>query len=554
MVRKRRRRTSDRKCFIVAVSICLVSWVRSRRSALWIQASVCHEYAKPASKYERARLGIFAFLGKKISYSSEAGFCLCERRFTTAHRACPKIPVDCASECRLAKAIVSPRARTLNKPLVQCKELLRSHHPRDEILHLFGELLDAVQTPKMNVHNLPGLRRKISDDFVARGERLAPIDVIRLKHAKNDFMRHVPSLEHGTFRGGRGVVMVASAREIGYSTGFWLAVLALRRAGCALPIELWFPSGEFPACEQIQELQTHGVDIRSFTSLGLRNGFDGRFSLKILALVASDFEEVLAIDADNIAITNVCELFDTSEGYTETGALLWRDFWASSVAPDVYDILELAKDSLFHGTHESGQMLIHKTKVWPALALAVFFNAHASHVWSPLAGNYLGWGDKELLYLAMVATGTRFSRVPRLPLHVGVRTATRTAVFGNSMLQFTPDGRTPAFMHANIGKITAQNFPSDFSRYQRRWIDADADVNITALLSRATGEIDFERWVFNTVRRLAPLVARGSSRRSRAWHDVLDLERAPLLEGLFLDDHAGLMTSTRSLHLEPPCT
>ena len=145
-------------------------------------------------------------------------------------------------------------------------------------------------------------------------------------------------------------------------------------------------------------------------------------------------------------------------------------------------------------------------------------------------------------------------RVPRLPLHVGVRTATRTAVFGNSMLQFTPDGRTPAFMHANIGKITAQNFPSDFSRYQRRWIDADADVNITALLSRATGEIDFERWVFNTVRRLAPLVARGSSRRSRAWHDVLDLERAPLLEGLFLDDHAGLMTSTRSLHLEPPCT
>ena len=59
-------------------------------------------HAKPASKYERARLGIFAFLGTKISYSSEAGFCLCERRFTTAHRACPKIPVDCASECRLA--------------------------------------------------------------------------------------------------------------------------------------------------------------------------------------------------------------------------------------------------------------------------------------------------------------------------------------------------------------------------------------------------------------------------------------------------------------------
>ena len=136
---------------------------------------------------------------------------------TSIHDSAPRVPQDSSrlrSECRLAKAIVSPRARTLNKPLVQCKELLRSHHPRDGILQLFGELLDAVETPKMNVHKLPGLRRKISDDFVARGERLAPIDVIRLKHAKNDFMRHIPSLEHGTFRGGRGVVMVASARRL----------------------------------------------------------------------------------------------------------------------------------------------------------------------------------------------------------------------------------------------------------------------------------------------------------------------------------------------------
>ena len=131
-------------------------------------------------------------------------------------------------------------------------------------------------------------------------------------------------------------------------------------------------------------------------------------------------------------------------------------------------------------------MLIHKTN-WPALALAVFFNAHASHVWSPLAGNYLGWGDKELLYLAMVATGTRFGRVPRLPLHVGVRTATRTAVFGNSMLQFTPDGVLPPSCTPTSAKSPPKTSPP-ISRYQRRWIDADAGVNITALLSRATGE------------------------------------------------------------------
>ena len=487
----------------------------------------------PASKR-----GIYTLRGETISYSSEAGFCLCKQRFTTAHRACPKTPVDCARECKLANGIHRHRARTSNAPLVECKKLLRTRRPSGEILHLFRELKSAVEKPRMHNLHLPGLRKKISDDYVARGERLSPLDVLRLRRAKDDFMRHVPRLEHGTFRG-RGVVIVASARELGYSTGYWLAVLSLRRARCTLPVELWFPPGEFPACDQIQQLETLGVVVRSFTSLGLRNGFDSRFSLKILASVLSDFEEVLALDADNIAITNVCQLFDTSEGYVATGALLWRDFWGKSVAPDVYDILELAEDSLFNGTHESGQMLLHKTRIWSALSLAVFFNAHASRVWSPLAGNYLGWGDKELLYLALAATRTPFSRVARLPSHVGVRTATRTAVFGNSMLQFNPDD-TPAFLHANIGKITAQNVPSDFSRYQRRWIDADAvDETVASLLSRATGEIDFERWVFDVVQRLKPIVSRGASRRRAAWYDALDLARAPLLEGLFLDDHAG---------------
>ena len=163
MTRKRCRRASSTKCLIfVAVLMCLVAWVRSRRSALWIRSSVCHGYAMPASKR-----GIYTLRGETISYSSEAGFCLCKQRFTTAHRACPKTPVDCARECKLANGIHRHRARTSNAPLVECKKLLRSRRPRGEILHLFRELKSAVEKPRMHYLHLPGLRKKISDDYVA---------------------------------------------------------------------------------------------------------------------------------------------------------------------------------------------------------------------------------------------------------------------------------------------------------------------------------------------------------------------------------------------------
>ena len=148
----------------------------------------------------------------------------------------------------------------------------------------------------------------------------------------------------------------------------------------------------------------------------------------------SEFDQVLYMDADNIALTaNVCRLFDTSEDYARTGALLWQDFWSSSAAPDLFDVLPSSPALDFNGTHESGQFLVHKSRVWRALALALFMNAYPE-IFSPLSGNYMGWGDKEFLASALAATKTPFARVSRLPQHVGVAVHDRISIWGNVIL------------------------------------------------------------------------------------------------------------------------
>ncbi len=68
---------------------------------------------------------------------------------------------------------------------------------------------------------------------------------------------------------------------------------------------------------------------------------------------------MIFLDSDNVAIDDVDPLFESPQ-YQETGAMLWPDYWASSAAPDVREILGLK--SLPEGTSESGQMVFDKMR------------------------------------------------------------------------------------------------------------------------------------------------------------------------------------------------
>ena len=454
--------------------------------------------------------------------------------WSTAHRGCPKFPVDCANECATSDVPPPPhdgvkRSRRwlhrfdATRRRAKCVET--SIQP--EIRRLFEKIETATMTPKMPVRSLPNLRKIITTDFVASGVRIPIIHRLRLRERVDTFLRDAPSA-NGAFRG-RGIVIVGSASNAKYSTAYWIALHSLRRTGaCALPVEIWFPKGELPTCEQAKSMRALGATPRSFARSFERLA-KNRFAYKLLAVAMSEFDQVLYMDADNIALTaNVCRLFDTSEDYARTGALLWQDFWSSSAAPDLFDVLPSSPALDFNGTHESGQFLIHKSRVWRALALALFMNAYPE-IFSPLGGNYMGWGDKEFLASALAATKTPFARVSRLPQHVGVAVHDRISIWGNAMLQFD-DADVPLFLHANVGKIVARDFPcANVSAYVHRWT-SHADV-----LARATNTRDFELdWLVDTACSVVRTVSDDD-------HTDVAFARAPLLDGMHLADHPGAL-------------
>lgn len=73
------------------------------------------------------------------------------------------------------------------------------------------------------------------------------------------------------------------------------------------------------------------------------------------------YQQVLFLDADNMAVRDPSPLFGAA-GYNASGALLWPDYWESSAAPDISDVLGLVAKALPSSTFESGQMVLHKRR------------------------------------------------------------------------------------------------------------------------------------------------------------------------------------------------
>ncbi len=163
------------------------------------------------------------------------------------------------------------------------------------------------------------------------------------------------------------------------------------------------------------------VRIRSFGELepssgaeggpGRRGGKAGKaiqfksgFMFKIFALAFSSFEETIYLDTDVVAMRDPEYLFDDPR-YQEHGSVFWMDFWNASSAPDCQSILG-AQTQLPY-THESGQMLVDKRVTWRALMLATYMNSFPNFYY-PLTVNYMGWGDKEVLPMAILAMGQQY--------------------------------------------------------------------------------------------------------------------------------------------------
>jgi hypothetical protein len=192
----------------------------------------------------------------------------------------------------------------------------------------------------------------------------------------------------------------------------------LRKLGCELPIELWHrgPREMTDAMrELIVPLGVTCVDAYRVALLDPVRRLDG-WELKPYAIAFSRFEEILYLDADNMAVVNPEFLF-CSEPYRRCGAVFWPDRfagpgtgreWLERAAWDICRVPYRMEPEL-----ESGQMLIDKRRSWLPLQLTLHLNNYSDFYY-----RYF-YGDKDTFHLAWRRAGVDYALAPYPPRNLG---------------------------------------------------------------------------------------------------------------------------------------
>ncbi|MEM1353914.1 MAG: hypothetical protein AAGH88_03420 [Planctomycetota bacterium] len=210
---------------------------------------------------------------------------------------------------------------------------------------------------------------------------------------------------------GRGIVICGGGER--YFPCVWVCVHMLRYFGCRLPIELW----HLGPAEINLELRAHlgllGVKAIDAYQVARSRPVKrlGGWELKPYAIMHCRFEEVLLIDADNIAVQNPEFLFD-SPAYRETGSIFWPDRYPRVqprpwLNPDIWSICGVPNS--LETEVEAGQILLNKSVCWRPLQLCHFFNENSEFYY------HYFYGDKDTYQLAWKKMGLPFGLIPHPP-------------------------------------------------------------------------------------------------------------------------------------------
>jgi alpha 1,2-mannosyltransferase len=205
----------------------------------------------------------------------------------------------------------------------------------------------------------------------------------------------------------RGIVMVGGGS---YSLVLLISLRLLRRTS-TLPVEVFLPSEDdydFHFCE----VALKQINARCIIFPKLKNFKIMKYQYKSFALLFCTFEDVLFLDADDFAVSDPSELFDT-DPYLSSGLVTWPDYWASTISPLYYVIAGQEQPSLLdRASSESGQILISKKKHADTLLLTLYYNIYGpSLYYDLLSQNCAGEGDKETFIAAAKVFNNTFYQV-----------------------------------------------------------------------------------------------------------------------------------------------
>lgn len=283
------------------------------------------------------------------------------------------------------------------------------------------------------------------------------MDDFRSTHEKLVSKLHLMDVPPTQIFNGVGIVISAGGA---YMAGALVTIIQTREVGSTLPIEVMINTREEydkHICETLgakfnfkcviieEEIGHEVIQELKIT----------KFQLKILGLLVTSFDHVIALDADNMPLKNPDTLFSTKE-YLNTRFLLWPDLWQRTISTSYYDIAGIkagepvrrhgihnsddfagylkkgAKNVHFHDREgvpsavstETGQMVFSKREHFRSFILALYYNIYgATHYWRFFYQGSPGTGDRDTFVPALHVFNEPYHVVDHATWLAGFQTA-----------------------------------------------------------------------------------------------------------------------------------
>ena len=231
-------------------------------------------------------------------------------------------------------------------------------------------------------------------------------EIVRFYQAKIESLLQNPlPYPQGRFKG-QGIVICGGGEH--YFPSAWVCINMLRDLGCTLPIELWYLGDQEMNADMIElvtALNVQCVDAHQVAKQYPVRVLHG-WALKPYAIMHSQFEEVLYLDADNVPAKEPTFLFSTPE-YQEYGAVFWSDIYTGQsrlLKREAWEICQVPYRD--EPEFESGQLLINKPQCWRPLQLTMHLNEHSDFYYA------FFYGDKDTFHLAWRRSQQAYALAP----------------------------------------------------------------------------------------------------------------------------------------------
>lgn len=339
-----------------------------------------------------------------------------------------------------------------------------------------------------------------------------------LKDRHKSVVEHLPLKYPQTLYNGTGISIVGGGKFMPVAIS---GVRMLRRVNQNMPVEVFVATQEEydkDLCEKVLPSMNAKCTILE-DAIGksvFKNFAIKGYQYKALALLASSFENVLLLDADNVPIRDPQIAFD-SEPFKAQGYILWPDFWARTTAPKFYDIAGVTLGERIRGdlnskdhiplhhlagsmpfvSTESGQVLVSKRRHFRSLLLATYYNLYGYGVYYKLLSQgAMGEGDKETFIAAATVLNESTYYINEGVRPGGYHGPDR--FYGMTMLQANPQDDyektvvgsrktvRPLFMHNHMNKLDPMSLviqqkdryptPDEDQKYRHRFFGPMRDL------------------------------------------------------------------------------